>query len=207
MAPGSAPDPGWAVIVPVKPSATGKSRLGAAGAARTRLARAIALDTIAAALRVARVVVVTDDARLAASASGLGAEAVPDGAAHGLDGAVAAGAAHAGADAARAALLGDLPALQPEDLAAALADAARHDRACVADADGAGTTLVTARAGMPLRTAFGAGSFARHTGDGCVPLQAAPSLRRDVDTADDLAAAALLGLGPRTAALLTPAPT
>lgn len=40
-----------------------------------------------------------------------------------------------------------------------------------------------------------------------LPLRGAwPTLRRDVDTAADLAAAARLGLGPRTAALLAARP-
>ena len=41
--------PGWAVIIPVKPTAVGKSRLELPTVDRVTLARAIALDTIAAA--------------------------------------------------------------------------------------------------------------------------------------------------------------
>ncbi len=104
----------------------------------------------------------------------------------------------------RAALLGDLPALRPADLAAALTAAAAVDRGVVPDAEGTGTTLVTARRGIPLRTSFGDGSYARHVELGCAPLEVegTSSLRRDVDTAAQLDAAAALGLGPRTAALL-----
>ncbi len=48
----------------------------------------------------------------------------------------------------RAALLGDLPALRPEDLAAALGPRRPVERAVVADAEGTGSTLVTAGPGV-----------------------------------------------------------
>jgi 2-phospho-L-lactate guanylyltransferase len=57
----------WAVIIPVKPTAIGKSRLDLPTIDRVTVARAIALDTIAAAAActaVAQVYVVTDDAAL-----------------------------------------------------------------------------------------------------------------------------------------------
>jgi 2-phospho-L-lactate guanylyltransferase len=105
----------------------------------------------------------------------------------------------------RAALLGDLPALRPADLAAALVAAASVNRGVVADAEGTGSTLVTAGAGVDWASSFGDGSFARHVALGCVPLDVADgsTLRRDVDTARQLEAAVLLGLGPRTTRLLT----
>lgn len=199
---------GWTVIVPVKPTAVGKSRLEATPAARAELARAIALDTIAAALAceaVDRVIVVTDDAEVAGDARALGSDTIPEGPQRGLDAAVATGVAHAGSGVPRAALLGDLPALRPDDLAAALRAADAADRSVVADAEGTGSTLVTARAGAAWSSAFGPGSFARHVGLGFAPLPVAAdsSLRRDVDTADQLRDAAALGLGPRTGAVLT----
>ena len=194
----------WTVIIPVKPAAHGKSRLRVPGVGREHLARAIALDTIEAATATARVVVVTDDAQTAAEARRLGALVCAD-PGDGLDAAVAAGAASAGADAHRAALLGDLPALLPAELAAALREAESVSRAAVADADGTGTTLVTAGPGVPWASAFGSGSFARHVALGCVPLTVpdAATLRCDVDTAEQLADAAALGLGPRTAAIVS----
>ncbi|WP_344780683.1 2-phospho-L-lactate guanylyltransferase [Microbacterium kribbense] len=208
----------WTVVIPVKPAAIGKSRLAATGSARADLARAIALDTIAAAAAVCRVIVVTDDAEVAAAARGLGADAVAetpsaasdaDGTAEtparGLNAAIATGVAVARAGGATncAALLGDLPALRPADLAAALREAATADRAVVADAEGTGSTLVTARAGVPWAASFGDGSFARHVEAGCVALHLpdASTLRRDVDTPAQLAAAARLGLGPHTIAV------
>jgi 2-phospho-L-lactate guanylyltransferase len=53
-------------------------------------------------------------------------------------------------------------------------------------------------------SAFGEGSFAAHLALGCVelPVPEGSTLRRDVDTADQLAKAEALGLGRRTAAVL-----
>ena len=60
--------------------------------------------------------------------------------------------------------------------------------------------MVTVAAGLEWASAFGEGSFARHVSLGCTPLAVpdASTLRRDVDTAAQLRAAAELGLGPRT---------
>jgi len=199
---------GWAVVIPVKPATVGKSRLALPSVDRVTLARAIALDTIAAAAAcpaVAQVYVVSDDGALVALAFGIpGLRFVAEGDARGIDAAVAVGAETAGERMPRAALLGDLPALRPDDLAAALTAAAAVERAAVADAEGTGTTLVTARSGIALLTSFGERSFARHLDLGCVPLdiEAASTLRRDVDTPAQLEAAAALGVGPRTAAVL-----
>jgi 2-phospho-L-lactate/phosphoenolpyruvate guanylyltransferase len=203
----AAPPPLFTVVVPVKPTSVGKSRLRVAD--RAALARAIALDTIAAAAaahRVAEVIVVTDDAELRASAASGRVRVIDEGEARGLDAAIARGVA-AAATAHRAALLGDLPALRSGDLDAALAAAASVDRAVVADAEGTGSTLVTAGAGVPWASAFGDGSFARHVALGCavLPVSDASTLRRDVDTAAQLAVAATLGVGPRTHAVLVAA--
>lgn len=75
-------------------------------------------------------------------------------------------------------------------------------RRFVADAPGTGTVLLTTAAGAPLDPRFGPGSAAAHAGSGAVALVGDwHSLRRDVDTPADLAAAAALGLGPHTTAL------
>lgn len=202
--------PRWIVVVPVKPPSRGKSRLDVDGVDRAALARAIALDTLAAASAceaVAQVVVVTDDPALARESASIPAlRYVPEGGALGVDAAVAAGmtAVDPQGRMPRAALLGDLPALRPADLADALGAAASVDRAVVADAEGTGSTLVTARAGMTWVSAFGDGSFARHALLGCeaLPVAETSTLRRDVDTAEQLEEAAGLGLGPRTTAVL-----
>lgn len=200
----------WIVVVPVKPPARGKTRLDVAGLDRAALAHAIALDTLEAATAcelVAQVVVVTNDPALARESAAIPAlRFVSEGDARGLDAAVATGisAVDPNDRMPRAALLGDLPALRPADLADALRAAASVDRGVVADAEGTGSTLVTARAGVPWTSSFGEGSFARHLELGCTPLPVpdASTLRRDVDTAEQLDAARALGLGPRTGALL-----
>lgn len=202
--------PRWVIVVPVKRSGQGKTRLEVTGADRAELARAIALDTIEAAARceaVLQVVVVSDDPTLARESATIPAlRFVPEGEARGLDAAIATGvgAIDPAGRMPRAALLGDLPALRPADLADALRSAASVERAVVADAEGTGSTLVTARAGVAWESSFGDGSFARHVALGATPLEVpdASTLRRDVDTADQLDAAARLGLGPRTAAVL-----
>ncbi|MFG6475973.1 2-phospho-L-lactate guanylyltransferase [Microbacterium sp. P06] len=199
---------GWVVIVPVKPTAVGKSRLTDAAPNRAALARALALDTIvaaAAATAVQRVIVVTEDADIAAAVRRMPhVDVVREGDQRGLDAAIATGAAAAGPDTPRAALLGDLPALRPFDLDTALEAAEAVERGVVADAEGEGSTLVTARAGATWISAFGEDSFSRHKLLGCTPLDVPPdsTLRRDVDTAEQLAEASLLGLGARTAAVL-----
>lgn len=200
----------WTVVIPAKALPAAKSRLAAASAdpaAHARLVEAIRADTAAAARDadgVARVLVVADTA--GPSGSPASAEVVVQ-RRPGLNPALAEAAALAAgrwpADGV-AALVGDLPALRPAELAAALAGAAGHPRTHVADAAGTGTTLLTARPGVELAPAFGAGSAARHAADS-VRLDAGAGLRHDVDTPDDLRAAVALGVGPATASVVASA--
>ncbi len=196
------------LLVPVKPPARAKSRLRGAwpGVPHEELVAALVADTLAAAAdcaAVAELVVVGGPVDFA------GVRVVSEPGSGGLNGAlrhaVATGVAgigdHRRVPVNLAVLLGDLPALDPLELAAALA--AATTRAFVADAAGTGTTLLAAPAGADLDPRFGPGSAAAHRASGAAPLAGAwPTLRRDVDTAADLAAAADLGLGRRTAALL-----
>lgn len=155
---------------------------------------------------VAGVLVVTDDARVAAELAAAGARIVPDAPDAGLNAAFRHGAATAGRHARVIGLTADLPALRPAELAAALSVVAAGPsgvRRFVADAPGDGTVLLAAPAGVPLEPRFGVGSAAAHAASGALPLAGDwPSLRRDVDTPADLVAAARIGLGPRTTALL-----
>jgi 2-phospho-L-lactate guanylyltransferase len=99
------------------------------------------------------------------------------------------------------ALQADLPALRATELAEAVGRAAGR-RAFCADQPGTGTTLLLAAAGGPLAPRFGAGSAAAHAASGAVEVGAElDSLRCDVDTPEDLAAATRIGLGPWTAPL------
>lgn len=196
--------PEWIVVVPLKPAARGKSRLGGADEG---LVRAIGLDTVAAAsasTAVARVIVVTSDADTTATVAGWdGVEVIEDDGG-GLNAAIAQGMAVADEHVPRAALLGDLPALRPEELTDALTQAAGHERAVVPDAEGTGSTLVTARAGTPWASAFGAESYDRHLALGCVALSvdADAGLRRDVDTVAQLQAISAC-MGDHTRAAMT----
>jgi 2-phospho-L-lactate guanylyltransferase len=215
---------GWSIVVPVKRLDRAKSRLRATLAARSTpppsaghtggdwhaaLALAMALDTVTAVLAaplVSRVIIVTGDRTAATALAAIGAICVPDSPGAGLNPALRQGTSTAGrlGSGGIAALGADLPALRTDELNEALATTAElARRTFVADADGTGTTLLAAPAGWPLAPAYGRGSAARHAQRGALPLAPAwPSLRRDVDTAADLAAAAGLGLGANTAALV-----
>jgi 2-phospho-L-lactate guanylyltransferase len=207
----TAPPLGWVVVVPVKGASGAKTRLGADFDAdrRGELALAFARDTVAAALAsavVERVVVVTaspgfvepDEARLTI---------LPEGEAAGLNAAIDVGVAFAASlpgSHGVAVLLGDLPTLRTDELSSALAVAAGHPSAVVPDADGTGTTMLTAGPGVRLAPAFGVGSAAAHRAGGAVVIELASTstLRHDVDTPDALARAITLGVGPATAAVL-----
>lgn len=208
--PDAPPDRTWTVVVPVKRLDGAKSRLSTRTAGvRRDLSLAFALDTVAAALAapgVAAVVVVSDDPRVGEAVSQAGARAVLDASGGGLNDAlrVAEAAVRAEGAGALVALAGDLPALRPDQLGRALADAAAHPRAFVPDAAGTGTTMLTAAAGTELDPRFGERSCAAHAASGAVRLSPvdAAGLRRDVDTEVDLWDALRLGVGPATAAVL-----
>lgn len=198
----------WSVVVPVKRLPVAKSRLAdprRAPADHAALALALALDTVRAAAgsaAVARVVVVTDDADAGRAVRTLDAVVVRDEPDAGLNPALVHGASAAQRLAPEdgvAVLSADLPALRPAELTAALSAAAGTSRAFVPDAAGTGTTLLAAGPGTALDPRYGPGSRAGHRASGAVELAGDwPSLRRDVDTAADLAEAAALGLGPAT---------
>jgi 2-phospho-L-lactate guanylyltransferase len=199
----------WSVVIPVKRLPEAKTRLAPQlGDLRSNLALAFACDTVAAAAAsplVAAVYVVTRDTTVAARVSTLGAHVVAD-EAGGLNPAIEAGRLHALAAAPGhrvAALTADLPGLRTTDLTSALATAG-PGRAFVADALGTGTTLLLSDTAGLLAPNFGPGSRRLHETSGATALtDVGPSLRQDVDTADDLAAAALLGLGAHTTATLS----
>lgn len=199
-------DGGFVALVPVKPPAIGKSRLDGV-ADRAGLARAIAIDTIRAArdaATVAQVLVITDDgSAFGDDVRGLGVDlcADPGG---GLNAALRGGSRFARRtwpSLRPVALLADLPALTPDVLDTALAGVSGGPAYC-SDAEGTGTTLYTAPYDE-FDPRFGVGSAAAHRAAGGVPIDGAlAGLRRDVDDAESLDAARLLGLGPATSALL-----
>lgn len=199
----------WTLVVPLKPLSRAKSRLADAAADHVRpgLALAFAQDTVGAALAcraVRGVTVVTDDQLAARELSALGARVLPDPPGGGLNAALEQGALavrRQSPAAAVAALNADLPALRPTELEQVLEAASAHPRAFLADAAGVGTTLLAAGPGVELSPAFGGSSRARHRASGAreIRLRGVDSVRRDVDTGEDLRAALALGVGPHTA--------
>lgn len=200
----------WSLVVPVQDASRAKSRLEPPHPlSRPDLARAVARDTlerVCRALPPRQVTVVTSDPAAARAARDLGASVIDD-PGRGLNAAIRVGLdAAAGADpatAGRAVLLGDLPALQTHELVAALTACTAHPAAFVPDADGTGTVLLSSTTGLP-DPQFGPDSAARH-GEHATRLELdLPGLRRDVDTAADLATALQLGVGRHTASALAP---
>ncbi|MDQ1709453.1 MAG: 2-phospho-L-lactate/phosphoenolpyruvate guanylyltransferase [Frankiaceae bacterium] len=201
--------PRWVVVVPVKELRLAKTRLTEFTAQqRAEIALAAARDVVAAAAGcplVDAVYVVTNDLLAADTLGGDGARVIADTADSGLNPALEDGARIAAGwhpRAGVAALSADLPALTPAELGEALG-AAGAPRCFVTDHARSGTTMLTAAPGVPLVPSFGPASRELHLRSGAVELLGDwPGLRRDVDTAADLAAAAAGPLGEHTAAVL-----
>lgn len=111
-----------------------------------------------------------------------------------------------------AAMVGDVAALQPDDLTHALAESVAlfHTGTAltlVADHDGTGTTMITAAPGAVIEPHFGVDSCAEHQAAGHVLLQlpAESSLRLDIDSAEDMQRVISLdpGLGAATRRVLS----
>jgi 2-phospho-L-lactate guanylyltransferase len=204
----------WAVVVPVKRLAVAKSRLDVDAGIRVELALAMALDTVAACVQasaVVLVVAVSDDELAGPLLRAAGAHVVADEPAAGLNPAIRHGAiiaARTCPGVRLAAVAADLPALRPDDLAAVLSAARAHPTGAVADATGVGTTLFAATELDVFSPAFGDDSWRRHIGAGVVDLTATAgaSVRRDVDTLDDLRDASAMGCGLATTSCLTAHP-
>ncbi|MFR9751987.1 2-phospho-L-lactate guanylyltransferase [Nocardia sp. 004] len=186
---------------------------------RARLVLAMLSDTVtatAAVGEVASVAVVTPDPTVAEAARALGAEVYPE--PHGypepraqhssrLNTALAATATalrgvHGPID--LLALQADLPALRPHELSDMLACAPRGLRSIVADHAGSGTAALVVRDPIAaLEPRFGPGSARNHIAAGAIGLAGNwPGLRLDVDTADDLDRAVMLGTGNATRTVL-----
>ncbi len=153
------------------------------------------------------VLAVTDDHLLAAGLRELGAEVIPDGTVDDLNDTLV----QAAAELARhdpelrpVALCADLPALRPAELDSALRAAlpttgwpssptpTRGVRRCSRPTGSQASDRPSARAPAPSTSPTGAKE---------IDLAGIDSVRRDVDTPDDLAAALRLGIGPRTSRL------
>ncbi|OBC14339.1 2-phospho-L-lactate guanylyltransferase [Mycobacterium sp. 852013-50091_SCH5140682] len=202
---GTTPDAEVALVIAVKRLTAAKTRLAPIFSAPTREAVVLAMlvDTITAASAVAAVTVVTPDEDAADAALQLGARVISDptpaGHRNPLNNAITAAELELrGSTPNIVVLQGDLPALQPQELAGALAAAQAHPRSFVGDRHGTGTAALFAF-GVPLQPQFGADSAARHRHSGAIELTGPwPGLRCDIDTPDDLSAARRLGVGPAT---------
>ncbi len=198
----------FVAVVPIKPPAQGKSRLAPLpDTERTELARAFALDTVAAVLGaegVCAVLAITDDFRLAAELGAVGCVVLPDAVSDDLNLNLSQAAREVERrwpTAGLVAVCADLPALSSAELDLALGLVPEVGAAFVVDALGEGTTMYAARTLADFRPSFGPGSAARHEHEGAQVLAGDwPTLRQDVDQLGDLGRALLLGVGVHTRA-------
>ncbi|WP_162256302.1 2-phospho-L-lactate guanylyltransferase [Arthrobacter sp. Soil736] len=211
--------------MPFKGGPSAKSRLqGHSGtgkigpALRHELALGFLRDTVtaaAAAASVRRIIIVSSDPAAVMNGPKILMLADPG---QGLNAAVDAGFAFARSLTSGipvAAITADLPSLAAADLEYALEYAKHHPLTIVQDRAGTGTTMISARPGVRVHPLFGHRSRDAHLA-ACHILSPIPhrsTLRADVDTLDDLAAAVRIGVGDNTRAaliasgLLSPHPT
>lgn len=186
---------GTSVVVLAKDTRTAKTRLSLAPEDARRLALRLAATTVRSCLAaetVEAVLVVTSDPDIARDASAAGAQVVAERRPLGMDRAAALGRRRALAArpaSAVAVIVADLPELRPGDVDTFVREFLVAQRPMfVPDMDGAGTTCVIHGHGPWPGVSFGRGSAGRHMELGYVrSADAPPSLRRDLDTADDLA--------------------
>lgn len=194
------------------------------GTAHRSLVLAMLLDTVAAlrAAGVDRVVVVSPDDEVLQAARRGGVHGLPEAPAGPAESRIA-GLNRAFADGAELVrrnwppshwvllIQADLPAATGASVGEVITEAGGLvgdgiDQVMLADREGSGTVLLLRHASLTEVPRFGVGSAAAHRQAGAVELDPErtrwPDLRTDVDTADDLAAAAELGLGADTAAVL-----
>jgi 2-phospho-L-lactate guanylyltransferase len=197
------------LVIAVKRLTAAKTRLAPVFSATTRenVVLAMLVDTITAASAVAAVhsvTVVTPDEVAAEATRSLGARVVvdptPTGHGNPLNNALTAAEAAIRRETPNVvALQGDLPALQPQELAEAITAARSYPRSFVGDRHGTGTSALFAF-GVGLDPHFGSDSAQRHRRSGAIELTGAwPGLRCDIDTPDDLMVARRLGVGAATA--------
>ena len=205
------PTPGADIglVIAVKRLTAAKTRLAPvfSTAIREHIVLAMLVDTIHAASAVTAlqsVIVVTPDKTAAAAAEQLGAlvltDPTPEGHRDPLNNALLAAEVLARSRTANVVVLqGDLPALQTQELAEAIAAARGRPRSFVADRHGTGTSALFSF-GVALDPNFGTDSAERHRRSGAIELTGAwPGLRCDIDTPEDLIAARGLDIGSATA--------
>jgi len=201
-------------VIAARGGAQAKSRCAAVlGPADREALTAVMLGDMLAALarcdEIAGTWVVTPTARLARLAESLGARAIRQPEPASLNAAFALAAAHIRDCAPYEALMllpGDLPLLQPDDLAAA-AHLARTHAVVLAPSHDGGTSLLGLRAGVALAPEFGADSARRHADAAAhrglsLAILEATSFWQDADWPEDLVHVLQDGRGAGTAAFL-----
>jgi 2-phospho-L-lactate/phosphoenolpyruvate guanylyltransferase len=195
-------------LVALKRPEIAKSRLASLPAPlRRRLAWTMAVDTLSSLAEVLPVIVISQQANLAEQLrrQSISVQVIGEGAATGINAALRHGeeAALAQKFSGTLACVADLPAVRPTSIRTVLAAAPEAPRAFVADASGAGTTMLISR-GTRLDPRFQGRSAEAHRASGALELGIdelggrLPDARRDVDNEADLSEAFQLGLGRAT---------
>ncbi|MBS0240668.1 MAG: 5-amino-6-(D-ribitylamino)uracil--L-tyrosine 4-hydroxyphenyl transferase CofH [Proteobacteria bacterium] len=202
--------PRTVAIVPVKPLAQAKQRLGRAIATEKRAALVLAmledvLATLAKIPLIEATLVVTRDARAAAVAERFGAKVATEPEGADLNGAIGFGLdAAQGLGAERGLVVpADIPLATPTDLESVLRSTPGNGVGIAPDAAREGTNALVLPLPQPFATAFGIGSFSAHkartkaAGLSLAVIER-DGISHDIDLANDLA---LLDLPPRYAHL------
>lgn len=200
-------------MLPIKAFRDAKSRLRDVGPTRSAFAKAFALDTASVAIDTVgphRVVAVVGDRETYEIVRPLGCVTIIEKhlgrSGDPLNAAVAQGCtwlAERFAHEPCAVVPVDLAALTAEVLSEVLDDAEAYERAFCADLSGRGSTIVTAARPALLTTAYGTSSADLHHAMGIHRLiDPDVRARSDIDTLADLSRTRVLGLGPRTSAVV-----
>jgi 2-phospho-L-lactate guanylyltransferase len=182
------------IVVPVKPLAQAKSRLGAvlSPGERALIMRGMLDRVIAAAREIAAVSVVTADAEIAARVRGSGADVIDEREVRGLNAAARLGVGHLrhAAETSVMVLAADLPDITAGALKA-MARRARPDAVVIAPSRDGGTNGLILCPRLEFRFAYGPDSFERHRREATrlgleVVVHDSPALRVDIDWPADL---------------------
>jgi 2-phospho-L-lactate guanylyltransferase len=183
------------IIVPVKPLAQAKSRLGTvlSPGERARVMCGLLARVVKAANAVARVSVVTADGAVAAMAMALGADVIDEGAVRGLDGAARLGVDQARRDGEMTVMVlaADLPEVTVGALKAMLSRV-RPRAVVIAPSRDGGTNAIVLASHIDFRFAYGPDSFTRHCAEARrlareVIVHESEALGLDIDRPEDLA--------------------
>ena len=183
------------ILVPVKPLAQAKSRLGTtlSAAQRAEVMRSLLDRVIAAACAVAPVSTVTADPLVAQWARAAGAQVIEEAEVLGLNAAARLGVDHAGrgGETTVMVLAADLPDITPEALRAMVARGGPGALVIAPSRDGGSNALIL-NPRVDFRFAYGPDSFALHRREAErlgleVVVHESPALSVDIDWPGDLA--------------------